>query len=188
MVVQLDTLQIQKLHYAEKLDFLSQTSRPLIEILCPMNPLPKYIMDETTRIQHRATRRRLRWSVKRPFETSMDHLRLRLPNFITIKDSILVNTAYAFMNNLNLQVKTLFKYMMEEVWMAAGIPRASQGKNFMDWDVIYGNPVRDVNTQTKGLAYWEHTRTNPKAWRKIGTQGKNNGYNYITFARPLAWG
>jgi hypothetical protein len=32
-------------------------ARPLIEILCPMNPPPNYIMYEATRIQHGAARR-----------------------------------------------------------------------------------------------------------------------------------
>ena len=49
-IVQLDTPRIQKLHYAGKLDFLSQAARPLIEIFCPMNLPPNYIMDEATKI------------------------------------------------------------------------------------------------------------------------------------------
>jgi hypothetical protein len=50
-VAQLDTPRIQKLHYTEKLDFLSQAGRPLIGKLCLMTPPPNYIMneaDETT--------------------------------------------------------------------------------------------------------------------------------------------
>lgn len=38
-VAQLETPRIRKLHYARKLDFLSQAARPLIEILCPMTHL-----------------------------------------------------------------------------------------------------------------------------------------------------
>ena len=53
-VSQLDTPRIQKLHYAGKLDFLSQAARPLIEFLCPMNPPPNHIMDNATKIQHGA--------------------------------------------------------------------------------------------------------------------------------------
>ena len=97
---------------------------------------------------------------------------------------MLVNTAYAFLNNMDPQVRTLFKYMVEEVRVAAGIPRAPQSRIFMDWDLTYGNLVIDVNTQTKGLAYWEPTRTDPKARRKIGTRGKGNGHTYITFFLP----
>ena len=55
-VAKLDTPRIQKLHYTGKLDFLSQAARPLIKILCPMNPPPNYILDEATRIQHGAAR------------------------------------------------------------------------------------------------------------------------------------
>ena len=64
-VAQLDTLRIQNLHYAGKLDFLSQAARPLIKILCPMNPPPNYILDEATRIQHGAARRILGWPSRR---------------------------------------------------------------------------------------------------------------------------
>ena len=49
-MAQLDTPRIQKLHYVGKLDFLSQAARPLIEILCPINPPPHYIMDKATMI------------------------------------------------------------------------------------------------------------------------------------------
>ena len=51
-VAQMDILRIQKLHYAGKLDILSQTARFLTEILCPMNPPPNYILDEATTIQY----------------------------------------------------------------------------------------------------------------------------------------
>ena len=184
-VAYLDTPRIQKLHYAGKLDFLSQAARPLIEILCPMNPPPNYILDEATRIQHGAARRILGWparrGAKRQFEMSTDHLGLRLPNFRTIRDSMLVNTAYAFINNLDPQVSTLFRHMVEEARIAAGIPRVPHGKIFLDWDLTYGNPVRDKNTQTKGLTYWEPTRTDPKARRKIGTRGKAKGRTYVAF-------
>ena len=74
-------------------------------------------MDETTRIQHGAVRGLLRWPV-RPGDTkqlkmNIDHLELKLLNFKTIRDSMLVNTAYAFIHNLDPQVKTLFKNMAE---------------------------------------------------------------------------
>ena len=111
-VFQLDTPRIQKLHYTGKLDFLSQAARPLIEILCPMNPPPNYILDKATRIQHGAARRVLGWPVRRgggrQLEMSTNYLRLRLPNFQTIRDLMLVNIAYAFMNNLDPPVRTLF--------------------------------------------------------------------------------
>ena len=71
--------------------------------------------------------------------------------------------------------------MVEEACVAAGIPRVPQGKIFMDWDLAYSNTVRDKNTKTKGLAYWEPTRTDPKARRKIGTRGKGKGRTYVTF-------
>ena len=41
--------------------FLSQTVRPLIEILSLINPSPNYIMGDATRIQHGAARRILGW-------------------------------------------------------------------------------------------------------------------------------
>jgi hypothetical protein len=71
--------------------------------------------------------------------------------------------------------------MVEEARVAAGIPRVPQGKIFMDWDLAYGNTVYDKNTKTKGLAYWEPTRTDPKARRKIGTRSKGKGRTYVTF-------
>ena len=149
----MDTPRIQKLHYVGKLDFLSQATRPLIEILCPMNPPPNYIMDEATKIQHGAARRILGWPSRRggrrQLKMNTDHLGLILPNFRTIHDSMLVNTAFAFLNNLDPHVRTLFKHMVEEARVAAGILRAPQDKIFMDWDLTYGNPVKDVNTQTK---------------------------------------
>jgi hypothetical protein len=43
--------------------------------------------------------------------------------------------------------------MVEKAHVAAGIPRTPQGKIFIDWDLAYGNTVRDKNTKTKGLAY-----------------------------------
>ena len=64
-VAQLDTPRIQKLHYVGKLDFLSQAARPLIEILCPMNPPPNYILDEATGIQYGTARRILGWPPRR---------------------------------------------------------------------------------------------------------------------------
>ena len=94
---------------------------------------------------------------------------------------MLVNTAFAFLNNLDPHVQTLFKHMVEEARVATGIPQAPQGKIFMDWDLIYGNPVKNTNTQTKSLAYWEPTRVDPKARRKIGTRGKGKGRMYIAF-------
>jgi hypothetical protein len=75
---------------------------------------------------------------------------------------MLVNTAYVFVNNLDPQIHTLFRHMVEEARVAAGIPRVSQGKISMDWNLAYGNPVRDKNTKTKGLVYWEPTRTDPR--------------------------
>lgn len=39
--------------------------------------------------------------------------------------------------------------------------------------------MRDLVTQTKGLAYWEPSRTNPKARKKIGTRGRGKGRTYI---------
>ena len=110
-----------------------------------------------------------------------DHLGLRLPNFRTIRDSMLVNTAYAFINHLDLQVHTLFRHIVEEARVAANIPRFPYGKIFIDWHLAYGNPVRDKNTQTKGLTYWEPTRTDPKARRKIGMRGNDKGRTYVTF-------
>ena len=125
-VAQLDTPRIRKLYYAEILDFLSHAARPLIESLCPMNPPPNYILDDATKIQHGAARRILGWparrDAKRQFEMSMDHLGLRLSNFRMIRDSMLLNMAYAFINNLDPQVHTLFRHMVEEVRIAAGIP------------------------------------------------------------------
>ena len=136
-------------------------------------------------IQHGAARRILGWPArrggKRQFEMSTNHLGLRLPNFRTIRDSMLVNMAYAFINNLNPQVRTLFRHMVEEARVAAGIPRVSHGKIFLDWDLAYGNPVRDKNTQTKGLTYWEPTCTHPKARYKIGRRGKCKGRTYVAF-------
>ena len=71
--------------------------------------------------------------------------------------------------------------MVEEARMAAGISRVPQKNIFMDWDVAYGNTVRDKNSKTKGLAYWEPTRIDPKVRRKIGTRGKGKGLTYVTF-------
>jgi hypothetical protein len=66
---------------------------------------------------------------------------------------MLVNTTYAFVKNLDPQIRTLFWHMVEEARVAAGIPRVPQGKIFMDWDLAYGNTVRDKNMKTKDLAY-----------------------------------
>ena len=44
---------------------------------------------------------------------NIDHLGLRLFNFKTIRNLMLVNTVYAFIHNLNPQVITLFKHMAE---------------------------------------------------------------------------
>ena len=71
--------------------------------------------------------------------------------------------------------------MVEEAHVAAGIPRIPHEKIFMDWDLAYDNTVRDKNTKTKGLAYWEPTRTGPKARRKIGTRGKDKDRTYVVF-------
>ena len=69
-----------------------------------MNPPLNYILDEATKIQHGAARQILGWPSRRggirQFDMSTDHLGFRLPNFCTIRDSMLVNTAYAFVNNL----------------------------------------------------------------------------------------
>lgn len=94
---------------------------------------------------------------------------------------MLVNTVYVFMNKMDPQVKILFRHMVEEARMAAEISRAPHGKIFMDWDLIYRNPIHDVNTQTKGFAYWKPTRTDSKARRKIRTRGKCEGRTYIAF-------
>ena len=51
----------------------------------------------------------------------------------------------------------------------------------MDWDLAYDNTVCDKNTKIKGLAYWELTRTDPKARHKIGTRGKGKYRIYVTF-------
>jgi hypothetical protein len=87
----LDTLRIRKLHYVERIDFLSQAAKPMIEIPCPTNPPSNYILDETTMIQHGATRMILEWPPrncgKRQLEMNTDHLGLKLPNFRTIRDS-----------------------------------------------------------------------------------------------------
>lgn len=64
-VAQIHTPRIRKLHYAGKLDFLSQAARPLIEILCPMTPPPNYVLDKATMIQHRAARQILGWSKRK---------------------------------------------------------------------------------------------------------------------------
>ena len=94
---------------------------------------------------------------------------------------MLVNTAYAFINNLDSHVFTLFRHMVEEARIAAGIPRVPHEKIFLDWDLTYGNPIRLKNTQTKGLTYWEPTRTDPKARRKIGTRENAKGRTYVAF-------
>lgn len=182
-VAQLESPRIRKLHYAGKLDFLSQAARPLMEILCPMTPPPNYILDEATRTQHAAARRILGWPKrrggKRQVEMSTDYLGLRLPNFRTIKDSMLVNTAFAFIHNTDPQVRTLFSHMVEAMRETTGIPRNPRGAIFLDWDLRYGEPMRDLTTQTKGLAYWEPTQIDPKARRKIGTRGRGKGRTYV---------
>ena len=184
-VPQLHTPRIHKLHFAGKLDFLSQAAMSLIEFFCSMNPPPNYILDDATKIQHGAARRILGWptrrGAKRQFKMNTDHLGLRLPNFRTIRDSMLVNTAYAFINNLDMQVRTLFRHIVEEARVVANIPRHPYGKIFIDWDLGYGNPVRDKNTQSRGLMYWEPTSTDPKARRKIEMGGKNEGRTYVAF-------
>lgn len=117
----------------------------MIEILYPMNPPPNYIMYEATRIQHGAARMILRWPSRRggkiQFKMNSDHLGLRLSNSRSIWDSMLVNTTYVFMNNIDPQVRTLFKHMVEEACIVVGIPRVLRGKIFMDWDVAYKNSV-----------------------------------------------
>ena len=121
---------------------------------------------------------------RRQLEMSTDHLGLRLPNFRTIRDSMLVNTAFAFLNNLDPHVKLLFKHMVEEIRVAAEIPRVPrdpQRRIFMNWGLTYGNPMRDANTQIKSLAYWKPMRTDSKARRKIRTRGKGKGRTYVAF-------
>ena len=71
--------------------------------------------------------------------------------------------------------------MVEEAQITAGIPRVFHGKIFLDWALTYGNPIRDKNTQTKGLTYWEPTRTDLKARRKIETRGMTKGRTYVVF-------
>lgn len=184
-VAQLATPRIRKLHYAGKLDFLSQAARPLIEVLCPTTPPPNYILDAATRIQHNAARKVLGWNIRRgatrQFETSTNHLGLRLPNFRTIRDSMLVNTAFAYIHNLDPQVRQLFRHMAEEMRIGAGIPNNPQGKIFLNWDLAYGRTRREPNTQTEGLAYWEPTGVDPSARRKIGDRGRGKGRTYIAF-------
>lgn len=118
----------------------------------------------------------LGWSAicenKKKFEMGMDYLGLRLPNFKIIWDSMLVNMDYAFIYNLDSHVKILFKHMTCKARISIIIPQAPQGEIFMDWDVVYGNPIRDVNTQAKGIAYWELTQMDPKARKNIGTRSK----------------
>ena len=150
-----------------------------------MNPPPNNILHDATRTQHGAARSILGWPScrggKRQLEMNTDHLGLRLPNFRSIRDSMLVNTAYAFINYLDPQIRTMFRHMVEVTRFAVGILRIPHGKIFMDWDVTYGNPVRDKNMQTKVLMYWEPTHTDPEAWRKIGTRCKGKGKTYIAF-------
>ena len=94
---------------------------------------------------------------------------------------MLVNTAYVFINNLDPQVRTLFRHMVEKAQITACIPRVLHGKVSLDWALTYGNPIRDKNTQTKGLTYWEPTHTDLKARRKIETRGMTKGRTYVVF-------
>lgn len=57
-----------------------------------------------------------------------------------------VDTAYVFIQNLDLQTKIFFKYMVEETNIVSGI---LQGKILMNRDVVYNNLVSDTNIQTK---------------------------------------
>ena len=107
--------------------------------------------------------------------------RIKMTEFSDNMDLMLINTPYAFVNNFDPQIRTLFRHMVEEARMAAGISRVPQEKIFINWDVAYGNTVRDKNTKTKGLAYWEPTRIDPKTRRKIGIRGKGKGQTYVTF-------
>ena len=157
---------------AGKLDFLSQAVRPLIEILCSMNPPSNYILDEATRIQHGAAKMILGWPSrrggKRQIEMSTDHLGLRLPNFRTIRDSMLVNTTYAFVNNLDPQIRTLFRHMVEEARVAAGIPRVPRVKS--SW-IGTSCTVIQYATRTRRRKFW-HTGSQPK---QILRQGVKSG-------------
>lgn len=71
--------------------------------------------------------------------------------------------------------------MADEARIVARLPRAPRDKIFMDWDLVYGNPVRDVNTQKKSLTSGDFTHTDPKATRKIGMRNKEKERTYIVF-------
>lgn len=122
----------------------------MILLLCPMNPPSNYILNEATMIEHKAARRILKWPPrrcgKRQLEMSTNHIGLRLPHFRIIRDSMLVNMAYAFMNNLYSPLRTLFKHMVEKAHITAEIPHIPHEKIFMNWNIAYDNPVRDKNT------------------------------------------
>lgn len=83
------------------------------------------------------------------------YLILRLPYCRKICDLMLVNTIYAFIQNLDPQTRILYKHMTAETRVVARILRAPYNNFFLDRIVIYGNLVRNVNTRTKGLAYRE---------------------------------
>lgn len=51
----------------------------------------------------------------------------------------------------------------------------------MDWELKYGDTIRELVTKTKGLAHWEPVSINPKARRKIGIAGRGKGRTYIAF-------
>ena len=73
--------------------------------------------------------------------------RIKMTEFSDNTDLMLINTPYAFVNNFDPQIRTLFRHMVEEARMAAGISRVPQGKIFINWDVAYGNTVRDKTLQ-----------------------------------------
>ena len=176
-----------------KLDFLSQAARPLIEIFCPMNPPPNYILDDATRIQHGAARRILGWpsgrGSKRQLEMSTDHFGLRLPNFRTIQDSMFVNTTYAFIINLDPQVRIMFRHMVEEVRVTVGIPRVPHGKIFMDWDlttvVPYATRIRKPKVWHIGSRPIRILRQGVKSGREVRTKAELTLPSSSTYVRPL---
>lgn len=143
--------------------------------------------------QHGTERRILERSVKRGGKHQLEmityHFGLRVRNFWTMWGSILVNTAYAFINNLDPQMKTLLRHKAKEARKTVGISYAVGGKIFLKWEVIYGNPVHDVNNQTKGLRYKEPTRTDPNAKKKLNCATKENAtltwYLYTMYTKPL---
>lgn len=69
--------------------------------------------------------------------------------------------------------------MVAEAKIVAGILQVMYCKNFMNWDVVCGNPIRDINMQIQGLAYWKLTRVDLKTRREIGTRRTEKRRHYI---------